>query len=124
VARPAHMSAQREAMAGDDMICLCCAAQISEHAPCRRLPFHRTEIQLISSPAVSESCAPDGMHLRSSILICRLQSGDVGLEVRERFGDGFGSHVDSHAIYEDGLAFDDRGGKHSQLGFIRTSLGL
>jgi hypothetical protein len=44
--------------------------------------------------------------LRSSLLVCCQQSSDFGLEVRAYSGDGFGSHVDSHAVYEDGLAFD------------------
>jgi hypothetical protein len=44
--------------------------------------------------------------LRSSLLVCCQQISDFGLEVRAYSGDGFGSHVDSHAVYEDGLAFD------------------
>jgi len=44
--------------------------------------------------------------LRSLLLVCCQQSSDFGLEVREHSGDRSGSHVDCHAVYEDGLAFD------------------
>src|SRR5215475_1833185 len=62
--------------------------------------------------------------LRSSVRVCGQQSSDVGLEARKRSIDCLGSHVDCHAVYEDGLIFDIRGGKHSQLGFIRASFSL
>jgi hypothetical protein len=61
---------------------------------------------------------------RSSVRVCGQQNSDVGFEVRKRSVDCLGSHVDCHAVYEDGLFFDNRGGKHSQLGFILTSIGL
>src|SRR5215472_354864 len=62
--------------------------------------------------------------LRSSVRVCGQQSSDVGLEARKRSVDCLGSRVDRHAVYEDGLVFDIRSGKHSQLGFIRASFSL